>query len=481
MLRVQGSAKTSKRTLTAVGAIAAGCLLALWWALADTAATNGAAAVSALSVRAAVEEFGPPPLAGVEHLREASPPLDETLLRRDMQVADVPADATRVLLRGKVEVHGGDTRLATVVVDREAIVRGRELAPLRAELALDGTFELDVTQLVFHRTAPGVFDGTAKSLSLLVRALHPGLLPATESVSTRAAIGAARGSQIVLDVVLRLGQQACELRGSVTTEDATRPAIMLAVFSVDGRALGDLLHDVQLPASGEFELALPAGERVLVAYANDWRPTTTRVTCFGDVPREIPMLLLERGPSISGRATLGGAPIERATLQAQLTHRVAMVAMGSASFDWTGERFEWSSRSARTDARGNFEITGLGYEPYSIALLGIPGALVQKTQALVIQAPAQAVEIAPSLCALNIEVYRHGQRSSQVRFEIHERRGAFDVSYGTHLTDAEGRALLWLAPGHETEIVIDDDEGFENVFTVPSCTSHESFSIRLDL
>lgn len=466
---------TSKKPLLVLGVCASLGLLALWCVFESERATSSASAVVMSSAYVAVEEF-------------ASPPLVESATRVEAVPEHASPDASasvpeyvesRVLLRGTVVCAFGEVELTSI----EVSLGGNP--PLIGRVEGDGTFEMDVTKLV-RTTRQFSHDKNAwyrGNLDVIAR--HPRTLSERADVSTEPVVGVKSGQTIVLSVEFRLVRRECRVRGRVLTEDGAPLVATLSVFNDDGGKLGEIVRGAPVSSQGEFQLSLPTGEHVFVAYDRNWRPTTMRVSC-GASELELAPLVLMRGLAIHGVASLGGAPVgEGATVQVAWSRPMTLLAAESSQLGWTGDSFEWARRTAPTDASGAFEIGGLAPELYDVALIGVRNAALQNTEPLKITAPASDVVLAPNLCRLRLEVIVGAERK-RVAFSTHEIL-RFGRSFATRHTDADGRATLWLAPGSSVEASFDVSEILgvtdapERTFQLPLCAGSGELELRIDL
>ena len=124
----------------------------------------------------------------------------------------------------------------------------------------------------------------------------------------------------------------------------------------------------------------------------------------------------------------------------------AQHAAGSANFVWQAEQFEWSEVTSDIGANGKFELLGLAPATYDVVLAHISGVAARRAASAVVNAPADGVRLAPELAELRLVVTQGGRpyagkSVALIEHSAEGRKRAFSAR-----TDAEGVAVIWLAP-----------------------------------
>jgi hypothetical protein len=349
---------------------------------------------------------------------------------------------------------------------------------LYAQPDASGEFELDVTETIVDRER--------LSTELLVVARHA----RAETESRSLAIDFPRSrlqreERIVLEVELELRRGRHQVQGQAWTRDGEPAEIAIAAFD-PARAFnrGQPEGTTFIRHDRWFSLELPTrDEFVLVAVAKDYRPCTARVSVGLDDTITVPPLVLERGHAISGQVTsAAGETSASASVSAVVVDPAEVVRFEGHSLAWCRDGFEWASRRADVARDGSFELTGLGPRAYRVSLdaaarvYGAEGAVSH------VVAPRTGVELSLGLsCEVRLSFFRDGVALSNASFLVKQDRGARGQTAGGHLTDAAGRATLWITPDSKVEITAPGPERHTHAFTVDASAAGSVVEQRIDL
>ena len=388
--------------------------------------------------------------------------------------------AFSVVLRGAVTCPRGPAALTEL-----SFTTTRVNSPVAsAAVAADGSFELDVTTLLFNsfeREDPALIGVLPE---IVVDARHPHALPAHLLVATHTLHDIELGQRRQLTVAIYLDREACRVAVRVFTELGASSMAQVSAFGLFGADLGVNVATASVSDEGRFEFEIPGGEHVVAIYTTGWRPSTVRVNCRDLGRVDLPPIVLERGAVISGRAVRAEKPLGGSVVQARMIGVTGHAEVSHHPLTWTGATFEWKSQSAFASSEGDFEITGLAFADYALACSGLSGVHQASLHAAEVSAPASGVVVEPVLCPLSLEVLIRGERKT-VSFSLHQTRPSAS-SISSHSTDREGRALLWLEPGASSAVcfdssVVPDIDYRTRKFELPNCADGEDLTLRIDL
>jgi len=246
----------------------------------------------------------------------------------------------------------------------------------------------------------------------------------------------------------------CQVRGRVIAEQVGDEALELQVAAfalVDGTPQKRPQAQVSCrPGSGEFEFELPCDfDGLLVMWAEGFRPRTLEL---GAGSSDVGEHALERGATITGRASIAGEAIGGLVRAQPLPAGAVECSLGELWVTWDGRQFEWSVASDFSAEDGSFELRGLRPGAYSVSLGALRRGYASELPAVELVAPASGVELAPECARVELHVFRAGTALANASFEVAETAAGARRIGGTR-TDSEGRAVLFLDPKCETNVV----------------------------
>ncbi len=427
---------THRNPALAALALAAASIAGLWWLLRDP--REPAQPVAAPTVRTALSELETDPLEPVD-------------TRRAEPVAPVasnhPADAAqrsfRVTLKGVVRDNGAAAAGVRVTAMRVAQTSGA----VSGRTDSQGRFALDVSTF-FDR------DTGEMPSELWVKASRSGAVAQQVSVETKAATWAPtlrEHREIEVELALRFKS---EWTGVARVADGSRTAVQVAAFALDADGLpqkqpvGSASCDRE---SGAFRIKVAHGDAsVVVAYAPGYRPRSARAAPHRS--GDLGVLVLDRGATIAGRATLVGEPIEAhlSAARAGETSLTRTCCVGSRWLTWTGESFEWTALSTTTDVEGRFRLDGLDSERYTLSVGSVRGAWSGQLPPVTVRPPALGVELGAPMARIELEIYRAGSRAANEEIDVRESCADGGMRHGSLCADAHGFAAFWVNPDHPT-------------------------------
>ncbi len=207
--------------------------------------------------------------------------------------------------------------------------------------------------------------------------------------------------------------------------------------------------------SGDFQLQLESDrDYVLVAILDGCRPWTRVLprSEFIDLGR----VVLERGESIAGRASVAGQPVTgavRARFKNAGASEFIQCNIAGRWLVWTGAAFEWESQGVISESSGRFELTGLAPASYSVELGSMREAYASAASLTDVVAPSRHLELGPRICRVELQVYEEGAPAAERMIEISE-VGRSGTIIGTHRTDSSGMATLWVDPTRTTSVAL---------------------------
>ncbi len=322
-----------------------------------------------------------------------------------------------------------------------------------------GRFRIDLTELLL--TQPS---------GLVIKFEREGLLPV--EFEWPLALDAARWGMVeVYEIRAELIVPArCEVVGRIVAPPERevrihpRPAPSVAIFEwVDGRPQVAAASSTSCDrSSGDFRVQLECDrDYVLVALLEGFRPWTRRLERrdFVDLGR----VVLERGESIAGRARVTGEPVSGA-VRARFKHASAgeftQCCIAGRWLVWTGAGFEWESQGVVSDQDGRFELSGLALASYTLELGSMQHAYASAASVIDVVAPSGSVELGPRVCRVELQVFDDGALAAGRTLEISE-VGRTGTIIGTHRTDANGVATLWVDPARSTSVALAPEAGVQ--------------------
>ncbi|HEX5135557.1 MAG TPA: carboxypeptidase-like regulatory domain-containing protein [Planctomycetota bacterium] len=155
-------------------------------------------------------------------------------------------------------------------------------------------------------------------------------------------------------------------------------ATMAAFPSRNGTPAKTAVDATECDAKGRFELQVGEdGDYVVVAMSPGARPANCSVEARGGTIADVPALQLEAGEQVDGRVTVtGGAPAAKAKVGAVLRSPGTLrlrIPRRDLEIAWCEGRAEWRFVTGLTDDDGRYRVSGLGWGPYEVALLGVDG------------------------------------------------------------------------------------------------------------
>jgi hypothetical protein len=427
---------TQRNPALAALAFAAASIASLWWFVREP--REPAQLVAA-----------PPAVHALPSLQTES--LEPVDVRRAEPVAIVPssslADAAqhslRVTLKGVLRENGAAAAGVSLLVTPEEHASGA----ISARTDSKGRFALDVSTF-FKRDTGEMPD------ELLVKASRSGAAAQRLRVSTKAGTWERvlrEHREIEVDLELRFKS---EWTGVARVADGSRTDVRVAAFALDDEGLPrkQTVSNVRCdPESGAFRIDVPhESASVVVAYAPGYQPRTARTARRrgGDLG----VLVLDRGATISGRATLGGEPIEAhlSAARAGETSLTRTCYVGSHWLTWTGEGFEWTSLSTMTDLEGRFRLDGFDSAHYTLSVGSVRGGWSGQLPAITVRPPALDLELGASMARVELEIYNAGSRAAHEEINVRESCTGSQVRHGSLRADAHGFAVFWVNPDHST-------------------------------
>lgn len=280
----------------------------------------------------------------------------------------------------------------------------------------------------------------------------------------------------------------CQVRGRVVAEQLTdeAPELQVAAFAlVDGMPhKRPQAQATCRTGSGEFEFELPCDfDGVLVMWADGFRPRTLALRAGS---QDVGEHELERGATIRGRASIAGEPV-CGLVRAQPQPAGALdCSLGEVWVTWDGGQFEWTVASDFSAEDGSFELRGLRPGAYSVSLGALRRGYASELPAVELTAPASGVELAPECARVELLVFRAGAPLANASFEVAETAAGARRIGGTR-TDAEGRAVLYLDPKCETNVVFQAPADSQHSVAppieqrIPTPPAGQSRAIRIDV
>ncbi len=315
-----------------------------------------------------------------------------------------------------------------------------------------GRFRIDLTELLL--TQPS---------SLVIKLEREGLLPV--EFEWPLALDAARWGLVeVYEIRAELIVPArCEVVGRIVAPPEPevrihpRPPPSVAIFEwVDGGPQVAASSSASCDrSSGDFRVQLECDrDYVLVALLEGFRPWTRRLDRrdFVDLGR----VVLERGESIAGRARVAGEPVSgavRARFKNASAGEYTQCCIAGRWLVWTGAGFEWESQGVVSSADGRFEVSGLAPASYTLELGSMQNAYASAASLIDVVAPSGSVELGPRVCRVELQVFDEGALAAGRTLEISE-VGRTGTIIGTHRTDANGVATLWVDPARSTSVAL---------------------------
>lgn len=338
---------------------------------------------------------------------------------------------------------------------------------------------LDVTGLAsFAAQSASAVSQRWLPLPLFLKVERPGMAPVEFDVLLEVDLARRNGDDgqvIELTVEVPL---SCRARGSVLAAGETPQVV---VFDWDGvrpsaQPIATAACDA---ASGRFEFDLACDRWYVVAVcASGFRPFSRVVRGGGAL--DFGELSLERGEAIAGRARVAGEPVRglvRLAWPARDAREPVRSSLGGRWLRWVDGAFEWDALSVSTDAEGRFELRGLAPRDYSLSLGAVAGVYASDLTVAQTRAPARALELTPDLCRMDLRFFHGGAPVASTAFDVSE-VGASGITIGTHRTDENGAAVLWVDPARATTVELKLAEKLTRRLDCPG--PGESVSMRVD-
>jgi hypothetical protein len=402
-----------------------------------------------------------------------------------VEVSDDPFDEQHfatVVLMGRIESSRRDLALAQIDVkpnwpgtginERRNTVRHRTV-----QARADGTFELDVTQLIQGRKLGRI----ALEISVLVT--HPMLASAEETVRVPTEARLQRERRIELPLVVRMPWGTATLRGQVRTVDGAPAAFKVAAFQMyDHVHIANAADSIiGVPEDGGYRLEVHAdAEYAIVVFADGYRPGTLRANASAGTAVTMPLTMLTRGEKIRGRVLPGSvSSAVGATVSAEIAGDVARIAVAGSVLAWCGDAFEWGPRVTSVDLRGDYEFAQLGPRAYKLVVNGIRGSYLEREPSIEVGAPSIGADISiGNACEVRLKFFQDG-KPAVVYFAVDQQRSDHGQMFAAQNSGKDGRATLFVDPGTPTSIVFMDRDA-ERTLAIPACTGGP-VDLRVDL
>ncbi len=267
-----------------------------------------------------------------------------------------------------------------------------------------------------------------------------GPAPSVESRGTAASVhgtpgGVLRPKPFVEDAAAQAGpaDDAGALTGIVLDFDRTPASdVVVAIFAMDGDTPAEeALTSTRTGVDGAFRFSAPLqeGDRAIVAFRSERRPTTARLT-IGGGPIPPVALTLGEGATISGTVKENENPSAHASLLADRSFGTPGHLVDTTELWWEAGAFEAKVASTVCDAGGRFVLRGLARATYAVTVqLGqAPGAraLINEWSTDVV-APSTGVEL--------------GAATATIQFRVVDGGGALLRDSIASLEDALGTAI----------------------------------------
>ena len=262
------------------------------------------------------------------------------------------------------------------------------------------------------------------------------------------------------------------IRGRILAQEGKRLTKPLVCFLRDDRNKSNSfqsLDHTKPDEQGEFELRLTRlSPGWLIASAEGHAVHHIRFDSFGPSPIELGDLQLPPGATITGRAVRNGRPVAQgSTVFARLPGKRAPNTLLERNLQPMGDRVAYREVSTKTDALGEFELTGLetGWTYHLIAqdkASGIPyqGQLAAGTQ---VRAPARNIQLDWGMHPVHLRIHSGGKPvgGTQIRAIVPDEgewKGTFIIHRGGWQSpirgNSKGEASLMVGTGVITHLEI---------------------------
>jgi len=405
-----------------------------------------------------------------------------------VEVSDDPFDRAHfatVILLGRIESSRKDLALAQVEVrptwEGSGINEKRgTFRHLTVPARNDGTFELDVTELIQGRKRERI------AIELAVAVTHPMLASAKSTVHVPGEDRLQRERRIEISTVVRMPWGIATLAGQVRTVDGAAAAIKVAAFKNYNRKTLANVEEMVTAAveNGAFRLDVHAGvPYTIVVFAEGYRPATLRASADAGGAITLPMVVLTRGEMVRGRVSAGSTTSTTstagATVAAEPAEPYTRVVVDGAALAWCGDGFEWAGRAAAVSDGGDYAIDQLGPRAYRLSVNGLRGSYFARAPTIDVVAPSAGADIAlGDACEVHLAFFQDG-RPAVVHFAVHQERGKQGRSFAAQNSGTDGLATLFVDSGTPTNIVFMDHAG-ERTLAIPACNGGV-VDIRVDL
>lgn len=273
---------------------------------------------------------------------------------------------SRSLVVGRVlGLTAAEITEAHVEVDADWKRYALDPAPVRARLEDDGTFEVQVDELLASAHEPAD--------ELVVELDHALHLRASTRVPIPAGVCDASGTTR-FDAGVLTARDAAVVRGAVLLPDGS-PAAGAAVeafYLEEGVPRMDSSAQATCAENGRFDVRLQrGGECALALLAEGVRPGIVVDTARIGRALELGPVVLESGQSILGRVTRLGSPMPLAQVSLRAVQRGRSLQRAQAArIAWVAGRFEWEGRRFEADSAGRFACGGLAAGEYELTAEG---------------------------------------------------------------------------------------------------------------
>lgn len=259
-------------------------------------------------------------------------------------------------------------------------------AEVYGDVALGGAEVLEVSAL--FEPPVGARDASGPFAELVVRVTHPDYLEQLVTVALPQPFDRDDPPLEPLEARVSFAPH-CTVHGRVACNGEARlDQTLVAVFRRDGaRIQHRTLAHTSAASDGRFALKLPAdGDFALVAVLEGRRPCSRRVELTrADEALDLGLLFIEDGATLSGTASLGGAPPREvlsigAVLADADLERNGWSALpwhfsnGGGALCWIDGAFELFHVQAQVHGDGTFEVHGLAPRDYDLTCHGFAAA-----------------------------------------------------------------------------------------------------------